>query len=519
MKKIFAVFYMLMFAFDVLAIENDELTKVREWSVDAIVQTAENEKFSKGPGAETTLNILNYMKENNFNASVTGINNVCSVGMYSEWCNNWIETAIDSHNSMFSGGTTRTRVNCEIPATLAIEVSDCDAQYADNPTELERCKKCVNHAGTYEMLIDTNGNYKRGKCFIEVNGWNCEGKGKWLVGEGEPESKHPECPSENRYYNCRVIRKYIDAEQDFICDAYKVYEEKGKNVVLTGCAQHGISLVSKHPPFSISPRADIVEINCRLPLRNNTDWRKLFTELGEALSITKMGGDKKFPTTNWCMPNPNGTPYNSKNEWKEPGGHYANLMEKGQRVNFWNQEFNINSLQKKVECNTGYSKIETFTSYKVIDKDTDGYQAYLAKINDHNYYVSESQRSAIAESQCNELKSKLKTNYDNIQKQNAEMKSFATKITNWAKQTSNKFEETKTEKESDAFAMAAKQLVQDLNGLMGERWVDYYLNTTFKCTGTCNRIPGTDDIVTCKNTNETIEKKYIFDSICKVGLW
>ena len=485
---------MFSLVFTSYAVENDELNKEYDWYVDAIIQTAENEKFSKGPGAETTLNILNYMKENNFKASVTGIENVCSVGMYSEWCKDWVGTAVELHNSLVGGDD-----DCK-----NFDYSQCykikpQSNYTNPQTNSDKLRKCVFDKAVDWMLSGYEKGAQRssgdaGNVYIDAQGNRMRGATNWGI-----------TTQSTNWHPCCVLRlsredaKYYYWNAYFMGYGYHRLPLEVQAVVMqlsaggTGYTYNEI-LRAADCSREQCGSGTVVGPKTATAVENHVRQYGAYGENGFNKRITE---ERKKDRANTSL-----------------SEHYSERAQEAyNKLNYayeqCKKQFGISS-----PCDTGYSKIETFTHYTVIDKDTDGYQAYLAKINNHNYYVSESQRSAIAESQCNELKSKLKTNYDNIKKQDAEMKSFATNITNWTKKTSYKFKDTQTETESEAWTMAAKQLVQDLNGLAGERLVNYYINTTFKCTGKCNKIPGTDDTVTCKNTSGTIEKKYIFDDIC-----
>ncbi len=163
-------------------------------------------------------------------------------------------------------------------ATIIRTISGCNKLSGIHQT---RCTKCVNHAGTYE----------NGRCFIEILHWFCQGTG-W---DGQdPRS----CPDNYKYQGCGMIRKYVDAEQPFYCPL---------EGALSGCCQHGGSLGSKHPPFNIDG-ASFYEMNCKMPLSSNLDWRVVRSN---GLSIWVSGVN--YATRNWCMPNSKAGPWNSHN--------------------------------------------------------------------------------------------------------------------------------------------------------------------------------------------------------------
>ena len=104
-------------------------------------------------------------------------------------------------------------------------------------TQQNRCKKCVNHAGTYE----------NGRCFIEILHWFCQGTG-W----DRQESRS--CPDNYKYQGCGMIRRYVDAEAPFTCP------QEG---ALSGCCQHGGYAGAKHPPFNLDGK-NFYEMNCKI---------------------------------------------------------------------------------------------------------------------------------------------------------------------------------------------------------------------------------------------------------------
>lgn len=483
-----------MFVFTSYAVENDELNKEYYWSVDAIVKTAENEKFSKGPGAETTLNILNYMKENNFNASVTGINNVCSVGMYSEWCKDFVNTVIDSHNSMFSGDD-----DCK-----NFDYSQCykikpQSNYTNPQTNSDKLRKCVFDKAVDWMLNGPEKGAQRssgdaGNVYIDAQGNRMRGATNWGI-----------TTASTNWHPCCVLRlskedaKYYYWNDYFMGYGYHRLPLEVQAVVMqlsaggTGVTYSEI-LRAANCSTDQCGSGNVVGPKTATAVENHVRQYGAYGENGFNKRITE---ERKKDRANTSL-----------------SEHYSERAQEA--YNKLNYAYEECKKQRGIFslCNTGYSKIENIITKTVIYKDSRGYKDYSTKINNHNYYVSESQRSAITESQCDELKSKLKTNYDNIKKQKTEMDNFVNDVVKWANQISNKFKDTQTETESEAFAMAASQATNELKRL--GPLVDYYLNTTFKCTGKCNKIPLTNDTVTCRNINGTgpIIKKYIFDDIC-----
>ena len=185
---------------------------------------------------------------------------------------------------------------CSINSSVSTIPDACKSHYASDANEQARCNKCVNNAGTYEG----------GRCYVEVVGWACLGKG-WPQ-DNKPNSPAPCATAANRYQDCHIVRKYVDAEKPFTCDPMTSIAP-GKTALVSGCGQHGWSAGDKHPPFNLDgPNA--VGQNCKLPLSSNMAWRKMYSK-GSAIGVTF--GGKTVTTGRWCMPSANSSPWNSSN--------------------------------------------------------------------------------------------------------------------------------------------------------------------------------------------------------------
>ena len=165
-----------------------------------------------------------------------------------------------------------------------------------------RCIKCINHAGTYE----------NGRCFVEILHWFCQGTG-WSGQDSRS------CPDNYKYQGCGMIRKYVDAEQPFTCP------QEG---TLSGCCQHGGSQGAKHPPFNLDG-SKFYEMNCKLPLASNLDWRVAYST-GSAIRVS--GVDQ--PIRNWCMPSSKSAPWNDYNQ-KGGAKHCATTISGGTTIQQW----------------------------------------------------------------------------------------------------------------------------------------------------------------------------------------
>ncbi|MBO4672215.1 MAG: InlB B-repeat-containing protein [Alphaproteobacteria bacterium] len=203
---------------------------------------------------------------------------------------------------------------CGVGSNIVASLKGCSSTYATQ-AELTKCTTCIENAGTYE----------NGRCYIEIIGWACLGKG-W-TGKGTP-NPIP-CDAANRYNDCHIIRKYVDAEKPFVCDPVELMP--GKKAVLSGCGRHGWTAGDKHPPMNIGGGGK--EQDCKLPLVNNTDWRKMYTK-GSAIGIVYNG--KTTVTANWCMPAANSSPWNNKNHTGN-SIHLSptSLMAGGERKDKW----------------------------------------------------------------------------------------------------------------------------------------------------------------------------------------
>ncbi len=166
--------------------------------------------------------------------------------------------------------------------------------------DISRCKKCINHAGTYE----------NGRCYIEVLHWVCRDKG-WSSNNGRS------CDINSQYDNCGLIRKYVDAEKPFTCP---------RDGVLSGCCQHGNSSGAKHPPVNLSG-SKFIDMDCKMPLSSNLNWRIAYTN-GSAIGLSG------HTTRSWCMPNASLHPWNDANQ---PGGskHCAKTIPGGSSLQYW----------------------------------------------------------------------------------------------------------------------------------------------------------------------------------------
>ena len=230
-------------------------------------------------------------------------------------CESFKQEVIQEHNQYVHNNATKVTqayVGCNDATGISRTVSGCSAQYSNNATELNRCKNCVNVAGTYE----------NGRCFIEIVAWNCTGKG-WVKTTNNP----LKCAEANKYHDCRMIHKYVDAERAFTCDAASILGTK--SALLSGCAQHGCSSGAKHPPFHIT--GDKVQ-DCKLPLANNTAWRVPY-RTGAAVGVVRNGAN--VMTTDWCMPAKDSNPWNSSND----NGRFKHLcaptLVDGQSISRW----------------------------------------------------------------------------------------------------------------------------------------------------------------------------------------
>ena len=198
---------------------------------------------------------------------------------------------VSTTNSAASGAST---TGCGFGQGIITSTGGCSAKYSGG-SDLTRCTNCVKNAGTYE----------NGICYIEVIGWACLGKG-WNVQVKTP-NPAPCSNAADRYNDCHIIRKYVDVEKPFTCDPAKLIG--GGKSLISGCGQHGWSAGDKHPPMNIGGTKFKAQ-DCQLPLSSNTGWRKAYSK-GSAIGINYNG--KSVTTTNWCMPSPNSSPWNSKN--------------------------------------------------------------------------------------------------------------------------------------------------------------------------------------------------------------
>ena len=186
-------------------------------------------------------------------------------------------------------------------ATIIRTISGCNKLSDSHKT---RCTKCVKHAGTYE----------NGRCFIEILHWFCQGTG-WS-GQ-DPRS----CPDNYKYQGCSMIRKYVDAEQPFTCP------QEG---ALSGCCQHGEGTDAEHPPFNIDGDS-YYEMNCKMPLSSNLDWRVPHSN-GSAILVSGVN----HATRNWCMPNSKSGPWNSHNH-QGKYKHCAATISGGTTIQQWHK--------------------------------------------------------------------------------------------------------------------------------------------------------------------------------------
>ncbi len=159
-----------------------------------------------------------------------------------------------------------------------------------NDTEKTRCKKCVSGG--------ISGSYENGHCYIEVLAWNCPKRG-WK------QNHSWSCSENNKYSECGMIRKYVDVEQPFCCP---------KQGAISGCCHHG----GNHPPLSVENK--IVELNCKIPLASNLDWRIPYDN-GSDVYVNQQ---QQF--RDWCMPDTKSShPFSYDTKWKHcaktiPGG-------------------------------------------------------------------------------------------------------------------------------------------------------------------------------------------------------
>ena len=312
------------------------------WSYDALADTLINMNMGcESAGSDVLLQLNDFINEHNAELSVKELvdkcvdvagSKTCGVSgnanienwtqivgnQQNEFCDVFVSEFVQNHNayveaSGVAGSNNSQSYGC--PANNAIDKSyECDGKYPHDAYQKNRCYNCINNAGTYED----------GRCYVEVIGWACLGKG-W-----NPDStKNPvPCSESEKYQDCHIVRKYIDVEKTFVCDPAS-YMPGGK-AVLSGCGQHGASAGAKHPPMNIGGTNKAQD--CALPLSANTAWRSAYRK-GTAIKIIYKG--KEIQTSNWCMPSPDAGPWNNKNH--QGSGHLSSssLMSGGKSKSKW----------------------------------------------------------------------------------------------------------------------------------------------------------------------------------------
>ncbi len=340
MKKIFIIFSCLCPISFVFAA--DQWDEQHIWSYHALADTLENvHNQCNVDTADMLVQLSDFVNANNAELSVRQLvdkcleisgSGACDVidnngieawtetlnKQDNEFCDVFVSEFVQNQNS-YAGNMDNLDVangsayyGCSNYTNIIRDGRVCDKKFASNAREKSRCKNCTAVAGTYE----------NGRCFIEIVAWNCTGKG-WVKTTNNP----LKCAEANKYHDCRMIHKYVDAERAFTCDAASILGTK--RALLSGCAQHGCSSGAKHPPFHIT--GDKGQ-DCKLPLANNTAWRVPYTT-GAAVGVVRNGAN--VMTTDWCMPAKDSNPWNSSND----NGRFKHLcaptLVGGQSISRW----------------------------------------------------------------------------------------------------------------------------------------------------------------------------------------
>lgn len=344
MKKI-SIIFCLLCPFSV-AFGADVWNEQYTWSYDALANTLmDMQETCASVNTDVLLKLNDFVNEHDAKLSVKqlvdqciditnqnsgstscGISGQINVDNYSqtlsnqknEFCDVFVSDFIDNHNRVVNKSkTTSSYWGCTDSSGIMRKKIDCANNFRTRPTEEARCEKCIDIAGTYE----------NGRCYIEVVGWHCKGHG-W----NPDAAKNPaSCGNDSRYQGCYIVRKYADAEKPFTCDVSSVISH---DVVLSGCAQHGWSSGDKHPVFNLDGEK-YKQMNCSLPLSNNTDWRVTYTRQGgSSIGLTYNGSTKA--TSNWCMPSVTSIPWNKSNH---TGGathlKASKVVGGGETIDYW----------------------------------------------------------------------------------------------------------------------------------------------------------------------------------------
>ena len=356
MKKIFIIFSCLCpisFAFAA-----DQWDEQHVWSYHALADTLEN--VYNQCNADTTdmlVQLSDFVNANNAEVSVRQLVDKCveisgsgacdvvdNAGIAAwtetlsnqdnEFCDVFVSNFVQSQNSYVGvynvdGVMMETGYGCPPHRAASNDdiifssVTSCERVFGNNSAQLARCTNCVGNAGSYELDKIDN----KYKCYIEVIAWYCTGQGKWLehdAGHANPIN----CAKDNKYNGCRIVRKYVDAEKPFTCDAGNFVP--AETITLSGCAQHGCSGDDKHPPLYIYGDKNQ---DCKTPLYQNTQWR-FVKNAGTRAGFRYRG--TKHNSTDWCMLNAIDGPWNKHNN--DDTGHFCAgrpRLEGGQSIPRW----------------------------------------------------------------------------------------------------------------------------------------------------------------------------------------
>ena len=315
------------------------------WSYDALADTLVNMNSGcESAGTDVLLQLNDFVNEHNAELSVRELVDKCvevagskscsisdnanidswtqTVGaQQNEFCDVFVSEFVQNHNDYVSANeftetSGRGGGSYGCPSVDVINtIKKCENAYPYEVYQKRRCETCIDNAGTYED----------GRCYVEVIGWACLGKG-W---NPKSTTNPVPCSESNKYQDCHIVRKYIDVEKPFVCDPASYMP--GGTAVLSGCGQHGWGAGSKHPPMNVG--GTNAKKDCALPLAANDDWRSAYKK-GTAIAISYNG--KNIQTANWCMPSASAGPWNSANH-KGSAKHLlsSSLMAGGESKDKW----------------------------------------------------------------------------------------------------------------------------------------------------------------------------------------